>query len=280
MADGLSARRLRQWVWFERWLSEGYSIRQLGKQSGYAVMTLRRIIHWWLDRPPLSDIGNLAGARHVIVDGAYLHGRQSAFVLVWDHTTSRLIAGGYGIKEGHTTMQPFCEALAARGLNPISITTDGHRGLVQTLRRVWPEAILQRCLFHMRKQGMQWCRRRPTRPAARQLRSLFAQLCSLRTPGQRDAFMVAWTTWEQRYGQAIADSRRGGWVFPDLQQARRLIHRALPDMFHYLDNPGIPQTTSAVEGCIGRFKQQYRRHRGLADHRVANLFQWYFHVLR
>ncbi len=271
---------MRQKVWFERWLTQGYSIRQLGEQSGYAAMTLRRIIHWWLDRPPLTRTIALSGVRHVIIDGAYLHGRENAFVLVWDHAGSRLIAGGYGIKEGHQTMQPFCEALAAQGLNPNSITTDGHRGLVQSLRRVWPQAILQRCLFHVRKQGMQWCRRRPSRPAARQLRALFAQLCSIRTHAQREAFVIEWTAWEQRYGQAIASSDRGGWVFPDLQQARRLIHRALPDMFHYLDDPGIPHTTSAVEGCISRLKQQYRRHRGLATPRVTNLFQWYFHVLR
>jgi hypothetical protein len=127
---------------------------------------------------------------------------------------------------------------------------------------------------------MQWCRRRPKRPAARHLRSLFAQLCAVRTTPQRDAFLAAWEAWEQRYGSTIAASRRGGWVFPDLQQARRLIHNALPTMFRYLDHPRIPRTTSAVEGYFSRLKQQYRRHRGLAEHRIPNLFRWYFHALK
>jgi len=39
-----------------------------------------------------------------------------------------------------------------------------------------------------------------------------------------------------------------GYVFSDIKRARSMLLRALPDMFHYLDNPLIPTSTNGLEG--------------------------------
>jgi len=51
-------------------------------------------------------------------------------------------------------------------------------------------------------------------------------------------------------------------------------------MFHYLDSPTIPKTTSAVEGLFGRGKERYHDDWGPAPHRLANPFRWYLHALK
>ena len=56
-----------------------------------------------------------------------------------------------------------------------------------------------------------------------------------------------------------------------------LITNAIPDMFHFLDDPQVPDTTNSLEGFYSRLKGDYWRHRGLsAQHRIAYL-SWYCH---
>ena len=277
VADGLVVRRQRQRIWFEQWLREGYSIRQLSAQSGHGERTLRRVVGYWLNRPPV-DRCDLSTHRHLIIDGTYLHGRRGAVVVVMDAATHAVIAGAYGIKEGSAQMGAFCTALVSRGLSPISITTDGHTGLLRVLRTLWPQAILQRCLFHIQIQGLDWCRRKPKRRDARRLAALLQHLLAIDTPPQRDAFLDDLCDWESRYGWRLALQRETGWVTSDLIRARSMIAKAVPDMFHYLDNPAIPRTTSAVEGYYGRLKPLYARHRGLAPPRRTHYFQWFLHL--
>ena len=54
-----------------------------------------------------------------------------------------------------------------------------------------------------------------------------------------------------------------GKVFSDLKRARSMLVKAVPNMFHYLDDANIPKTTNALEGYYSRLKQRYRQHRGL-----------------
>jgi hypothetical protein len=54
-----------------------------------------------------------------------------------------------------------------------------------------------------------------------------------------------------------------------------MLLKALPDMFHYLDDPAIPITTNGIESYISRLKSHYRQHRGLSKNKLENYFSWY-----
>ena len=78
-------------------------------------------------------------------------------------------------------------------------------------------------------------------------------------------------------GSAWYAAERGR-VFSDLKRARSMLLAALPNMFHYLDDPVIPKSTNALEGYFARLKHKYRQHRGLVrSHRNAYL-RWYVHL--
>ena len=68
-------------VWFERWIVEGYTIRQLAAQSGYSPRTLRRLIAYWLHRPPPSP-SDLSACRHLLFDGTILAHRKGVFAVM------------------------------------------------------------------------------------------------------------------------------------------------------------------------------------------------------
>jgi len=266
-------------VWFERWIIEGYSIRQLVQQSGYSRATIQRIIHFWLQRPPDAQ-EDLTQFKHLVIDGTYLLKRRTAVVGIADPNCRRLVVGMFGLKEGEARMQEYCRQLRAGGLAPVSITIDGLKQVHSMLQAVWPEALIQRCVVHVHRQGLAWCRRDPHTAAVKHLRRLFEQLITVHTPCDQQGFLAAWQAWEERYGQPIAMRPSRGKVFSDVKRARSLVLYALPYLFHYVDDPAIPASTNWIESYFSRLKTRYRQHRGLSPQQRAHYFAWYFHLCR
>ena len=191
---------------------------------------------------------------------------------------SGILAGAYGQGERPNDLQQFFHSLAARGVNPKSVTIDGNPNVIRALRAQWPAAIIQRCMVHVQRQGLMWCRRNPKTTSARKLRTLFLTVTAIKTTRQKNDWLTQLASWEEQYGQHIAASRETGWVFSDLKRARSMLTKAVPNLFHYLDHPEIPRTTNAIEGYFGRLKDRYHDHRGLARLNRAAYFKWYFYL--
>lgn len=265
-------------VWFRRWVIEGYSIRQLESQSGWSASTLRRTIQYFLDTPP-PDRTDFALFFHLIADGTYLEKRNGIYAIM-DGENHELITGEYGITEGTKTMLLYLQGLKLDGLNPKSVTVDGNPGVILAFKVVWPDIIIQRCLVHIQRQGLMWCRRHPKRTDAKKLRNLFLSLTSISTAEERDAWISKLMAWEKQYGSRITVAKESGWVFSDLKRARSMVLKAMPDMFHHLIDPDIPATTNGLEGYFARLKHHYRQHRGLSQRNRTNYFRWYFHLCK
>ena len=270
-------RRDRQRIWFERWIREGYTIRQLVGHSGYSESTVRRIITYWLDHPPPVST-DLSEFKYLVIDGTYLVKRRIVVVGIADPVAKCLVAGCYGLKEGEARMKVYCQQLRQAGLLPVSVTIDGLRQVQAMLQEVWPEVRIQRCLVHIQRQGLAWCRRDPKTAAVKHLRKLFCQITRVKTKADRDSFLAAWQTWEKRFGNPIVCRPSRGKVFSDVKRARSLLHYALPHLFHYLDDPLVPHSTNWIEGYFSRLKARYRQHRGLSQKHRASYFSWYFHL--
>jgi hypothetical protein len=196
-----------------------------------------------------------------------------------DGEDKRVIKGEYGVHENSTDdLLDLFLPLQERGLDPVSVTTDGNPQVMRTVRMLWPGVILQRCVIHVQRQGIMWCRRPPKRTDAKRLRELFLRVSDIDTTEDRDRFTEDFMAWEQRYGSRIHKQPERGRVFSDIKRARSMLCKALPDMFHHLDDPRIPHSTNSLEGYFGRLKEHYRKHRGLATHRRSNYFSWFFHL--
>jgi hypothetical protein len=55
-----------------------------------------------------------------------------------------------------------------------------------------------------------------------------------------------------------------------------MVIKAIPNLFHYIDNPKIARSTNALVGYFSRVKEHYRLHRGLSKRNKINYFNWYF----
>jgi len=258
---------------------EGYSIRQLTNQSKNRARKLYNIINCQLKQPVPPSVVRLQQFQHFIFDGTFLQRPQNLVALMnaGNHT---LITGQYGISENsEPQLQRFFTPLIGNGLSPHSFTVDGNPKVIKTLRNIWPDVVIQRCLVHIQRQGLSWCRTSPRTVYARELRKIFLQITQISTLADRNDFLQAVADWETTYGAQISVRRERGHVFSDIKRARSMLLRALPDMFHYLDNPLIPVSTNGLEGYFSRLKAHYRQHRGLRKEKRENYFRWYFYFV-
>ena len=256
---------------------EGYSVRQLSNISKLSPSTLSRCIWYWLQHPPSWEC-SLSTVRHLICDGTFLEQRSGIYA-VMNADTKRLVYAAYDVPEGARTLSAVYHTLAVAGLSPESVTVDGNPQQMKYLRLIWPSVILQRCVVHVQRQGLGWCRRKPKRTDAKHLREIFLRLSAVRTPSDAHRFIADALAWERRFGFAIDQSSDRGWVFSDLLKARSMLLRALPDLFHFIGNPRIPNSTNTLESYFSRLKEHYRHHRGLAQHHRDAYFKWYFYLL-
>lgn len=264
-------------LWFELWIKEGYSVRQLSHLSKHSDSKLQRIIQYWLDNPPefRTDFSEL---KYILFDGTFIQGRKSIVALMDNHE-HKIYAGEYGIAENSTPqLKSFFLPLLHKGLCPKSATVDGNLQVIKLFRAIWPNIAIQRCLVHIQRQGLMWCRKFPKRTDAIHLRRLFQKVTYIKNKVGKDEFISEFLDWEKRFGYAIDSKPEKGKVFSDIKRARSMLTKALPDMFTYLEDLSIPSTTNGLEGYFSRLKANYRQHRGLSPNRRKSYFQWYFHL--
>lgn len=262
-------------VWFDQWVAEGYSVRQLVSQSGYSQVKIRNIIRYWLDHPPTTEAA-LQDVKHLVIDGTFLVNRIGILV-VMDASNHSVISGKYGVAENSDRqVTGFLERLKDLGLDPVSCATDGNPQVIKVVSSLWSEVTMQRCIVHVQRQGLMWCRRFPKRTDVKRLRELFLQVTLIDCIEERDRFLTRLSSWEDRYGKHIQSSREKGRVASDVKRARSMLVKAVPNMFHFLNNPCIPKSTNGLEGYFSRLKHRYRQHRGLSQNRRSAYFSWYF----
>lgn len=258
---------------------EGYTIRQLSSLSGHSQAKLQSIIHYWLSHPPVV-MNDLAGIKHLIIDGTFLVNRIGMLVLMnaSDHS---IITGKYGVAENsERQVTALLESLKTAGLDPVSCTSDGNPQVIKVVQSVWPNILMQRCVVHVQRQGLMWCRRFPKRTDAKHLRDIFLRVTSINSQYEKNRFLSELSSWEDKYGKSIQSSHERGRVFSDIKRARSMLTKAVPNMFHYLDNADIPKSTNGLEGYFSRLKLRYRQHRGLKPERRLTYFAWYFHLIK
>ncbi len=178
-------------------------------------------------------------------------------------------------KEGYHNVLPWFRQLKANSLNPLVITMDGEISVIRAIREIWPQTKIQRCLYHIQREGLRWLRSFPKTQAGRELRAILSALASIKSFKDRDVFLALFHSWINAHYAFIKALPNTTIAFKDLKKTVTLIKNALPDMFHYLGNPNVPSTTNALEGFYSRLKSDYQRHRGLSSQHRINYLNWY-----
>lgn len=265
----------RRFNWFKLWITEGYSVWGLANIKRVSRSTVKRVIKYWLHQTPNEEPYNFSEVKHIVLDGTFLK-RPRGIYAAMDSEAHKLLYAAVNVRESAKDLSAFYTKLYEAGLYPESATTDGNTAQMKQLQLFCPEIKLQRCIVHVQRQGLCWCRRNPKRTDAKHLRELLLTLTEVKTKEDSQRFIKGFYAWENRFGTAIESSSNRGWVFSDVVRARSLITKAMPNLFHYIDNPKIARSTNALEGYFSRVKGHYRLHRALFKKNKINYFKWYF----
>ena len=272
-------KRSNEFIWFKEWLCEGYTVRQLSRISKKSERKIRLIIDYWLSKSPRLSYDNSARMEYLVFDGSFIWKRKTSAVILLDAETNKLVYGLYDFKENSfRALLDLFKGLKMAGRSPRSFTVDGLPAVIRALVYVWPDIIIQRCLFHIQRQGLKWCRSYPKTIEARTLRLLFLSIININTFEERDNFLLSVKEWEGNYGCKIKDRPERGRVFSDLKRARSMLLNALPNAFHYLYDTKIAKTTNLAEGYFSFMKTRYRDHRGLSPLKRRAFFNWFFYL--
>jgi len=243
---------------------EGYSIGHLASISQHSSRKLRYITDYWLNREPPLNKEKIARCLYGIFDGTFLK-RPDSIIILMDAQDHTVIASSYPARENSLAqLKAFLVALKQYGLSLVSVTVDGNTQAIRAFKELWPDITIQRCVVHIQRQGLMWCRAQPQMELAKELRGLFLRTTYIRTEQQRGIFVRDLMGWKKKYGDMVNHFPSSHKTLSDLKRAQSMILKALPDMFHYLDDMNIPFSTNVLEGYFSRVKWGYRNHRGLA----------------
>lgn len=261
--------------WFKLWVTEGYSVRQLIKQSGHSKNKLQRIKnHWLTQEPPALSNNNYRQAKYLIFDGTYFH-QDGCLAILMDYESKKLLSYEYIDRESYHNMCPILLELKHKGLNPKAITTDGHRTVIKAILNVWPNIKIQRCLFHIQNQGLMWIRTYPKTEAGKQLRTILKSLTPIKTKKDQKDFLNTYDDWFKTFKPAIKKQSKTSVAHTDLKRTMSLINNALPNKFHFIKDQNIAPTTNILENLFSQLKHQYRSHRGLSKQHKIQYLKWY-----
>ncbi len=274
--------RRNRWPWFKRWLY-GSTVSAIAGLSRRSRETVRRSIGQFLDyRPSPRPAPN--HSCHLVIDATWFK-RNHCLLVYWDHDRQKVRWWRYTVSENGLEIAQDLRRLKDEGVICNSITSDGGKGINTAMNIVYPDIPHQRCLVHIRRQGLAWLTRNPKTIPGQQLKPLIQELTKIETWEQAGQWTQAILDWEQRWRIFLKQrtyfpgTKRWWYTHRSLRKVRALVIYAIPDLFHYLDDPFIPKTSNGLEGRFGSLKMHYRQHRGLSRERRDAYLAWYLAVV-
>jgi hypothetical protein len=223
------------------------------------------------------------------LDGIYL-ARKACVLICRDE---KHVLGWYLCRYEHAGAW---SALMSRIAEPKVVVSDGGTGFAKALRKTWPHARHQRCLFHVFSQVKRYTTSRPKTAAGVELYGLAKELLHLETKVEADEWTERFIHWMSRYNRFLSQLSYDEFgnsrpTHERLIKAQRSLMKLLKEgtMFTYLDGSlqaeigKVPSTNNRIEGGTNAgLREMLRNHRGLSvERRIKAVFWWcYMHSPR
>ena len=267
-----------RFIWFKKWVIERQTYELLSRDSKLSKSTLQRTFLHFLKQSPRLKIIQRENV-NLRIDATYF--QKFCLVAYQDDKDGYTQLIRFSDKEDFAEIKEDLENLIKLGVQLESITSDGHKSLLKAVKVALPDIIVQRCLVHIQRMCLIWLTRRPKHQASQELRTMVLDLLKIQTHNDR----IYWTThfrkWYQQHKEFINEKvyqdQTGRYWYKHrlLRRSYYTISKALPNMFHYLNNPNIPKTTNGIEGYFGHLKNHLDLHRGLSLKNRVNFIKWY-----
>lgn len=264
----------------KRFLLDGDTMAQLAKLYKVHPLTIRNRLYRVLDQAPPVTTQVINQPCWLITDATHFK-RWGCLMVTKATGVTQPLAVSFHQKENLETALVHLEALS--GLSVNGYTTDGKRGLVMAHRQVFPNAVSQRCLVHIRMKVQTLLTQNPRLTGGKLLLALSSQLTQVSIIHQAQEWWSQFSIWQENY-QAVLNQRthkgRSWWyTHRNLRRAAKHIANAADSLFVFLAYQNSISNTNHLEGLFGQRKPALARHRGMSRKRIANVLLWTFYLL-
>jgi hypothetical protein len=278
-SDNQGVSRKNRFIWFKEWVLGRKTIPEISKSSGYSRRTLQHYFEFYLSRRPVLHI-KPSEKVNLLLDGTYFTNKLCLVLYRDDHIKYTQL---YRITDGewYEEIREDITNLLALGLQIESITCDGHHSVLKAIRSTDKGIVIQRCVIHVQRMCRIWLSSKPKSQAGLDLLNIVYRLHLIETRAQWEYWVVELIHWHEKYQHFIeeksVDTETGRYWYKHKMVTRSfvVIRKALPDMFHYLENPRIPKSTNGIESFFGHLKGHLAIHRGLTKTHFKGFIQWY-----
>ena len=185
--------------------------------------------------------------------------------------------------EHYTEIKEDLLNLLDLGVQIESVTSDGHRSILKAVKEALPDALQQRCLVHIQRDCKIWLTKNPKSDAGSNLKQITSRLHKIESHFQLSFWLLELHNWHVEYQDYINQksynhqTNRYWYTHKMVRRSFMTIKRALPNMFHYLDNPKIPKSSNSIESFFGHMKGHLNIHRGLSYKHRKQYIKWYLY---
>jgi hypothetical protein len=277
----VGAKDSNRMVWFHKWIMERHIYQNLSRDSGISQSTLQRLFKRFLANPPKVVIRSKSKV-HLLIDGTYFS-NELCLILYYDHDLRYVQLYRHTNQEKYREIREDLKNLKKLGVNVYSVSCDGHKAILKAVHNVFPEAIIQRCLVHIKRQVKNYLSEKPQTVPGYDLLALARRITTIKSYEQSNSWLLDMKIWVDQYHDFACeqsynpDTGRQWYKHKKLHAAYRLLLNAIPDMFSYLDDPEIPNTTNRIESYFTHLKEKLTLHRGLRFETKKQFINWYLH---
>lgn len=270
-----------RFVWFRKWISGKQRLVDIAHESGYSSRQLRRWFDDYLARAPEWKIQRRKAYR-VLIDGTWFDDK-CCLVVYRDAASKSTVYYRFAEKEDEHEIIKDLQVFKAMRLCISSFTTDGGDDIIRAVKYVYPHVTRQRCVVHVERECLTWLTQHPRTSAGILLRRIVCQISNIKTANDKLYWIKELNKWHEDYEEFIKQksvNKETGEMTYTHDNVRRTyvhLHRAIPNMFKYIDDPDIPNNTNSLESFFGHLKDNLRIHRGLSDEHRKNFIKWYLY---
>ena len=163
------------------------------------------------------------------------------------------------------------------------ITCEGVKSILKAIKKTNKDIVVQRCLVPIQRMCLIWLTKYPKHQSGQKLRRHILLLLKIRTNNDKTWWINELNLWHERHKTYInkkainPEIERYWYTHKLLRRSYFTIKRALPNMFHYLENPNISKITNGIEGYFSYLKNHLDLHRGLTLKNRINFIKWYIY---
>lgn len=162
------------------------------------------------------------------------------------------------------------------------IVSDGGRGILNAVFRVFGNIPHQICLAHLHRQIVNSIGRFPKDERVRKLKEIADHIWFIESKEALLWWENKLQEWTHENRNFLYETRRledGGWwyVHKGVRKAVRILVSLPNTSFKFLDHPLMPKTTNELEGTISNISGKHLIHKGLKRDRVQSFISWFIY---